>query len=131
MFRLKALHIDFTNPLCANGTMKEKNFKLEAGQIKQLIKPMGGCVASDMITVEGLPVAYMYREEPDFEHDSGWRFLSGTESQEYADDPNNLAIYDVNTIANYDPTIIPYLDLEIGIVLERSEGADKFTVIAE
>jgi hypothetical protein len=34
-------------------------------------------------------------------------FLSGLESQEYLDEPGNSALYNVNTIANYDPTIIP------------------------
>jgi hypothetical protein len=111
--------------------MKPKNFKLEAGQIKRLIKPMGGCIASDKITVEGLPVVYMYREEPDFEQDSGWRFFSGTETQEYVDDADNLAIYNVNTIANYDSAIIPYLELEEGTELERIEGTDKFKIIEE
>jgi len=31
---------------------------------------MGGCVATDRITVEGYPVRFMYREEPDNEYDS-------------------------------------------------------------
>jgi hypothetical protein len=51
----------------------------------------------------------MYRDFPDNEIDSGWRFMSGKESQKYMDDPSNLEIYDVNTIANYDPEIIPLL----------------------
>lgn len=111
--------------------MKEKKFKLEGGQIKQLITPMGGCIVSDKITVEGLPVVFMYREEPEFEHDCGWRFYSGTETQEYVDDADNLAIYDVNTIANYDPAIIPYLELEEGTELERVEGTNHFELIEE
>jgi hypothetical protein len=38
-----------------------------------------------------------------------WRvaLFSGDESQAYTDDPGKWALYDVNTIANYDPTIIP------------------------
>ena len=36
----------------------------------------------------------MYRETPDNPHDSGWRFLSGTESQEYMDQSENFAMYD-------------------------------------
>lgn len=44
---------------------------------------MGGCMAPDKITVDGEPVDFMYRVEPNFERDSGWRFLSGTEDQEY------------------------------------------------
>jgi hypothetical protein len=109
--------------------MAEKNFKLKAEDFVDLVPPMGGCIATDKITVEGLKVGYMYREEADEELDSGWRFFSGTESQEYVDDPNNSAIYNVNTIANYDREIIPYLNLPYGTELERIDGTDKFQII--
>jgi hypothetical protein len=49
----------------------------------------------------------MYREKPDNDVDSGWRFLSGHESQEYMNAAESHAIYDINTIANYDPEVIP------------------------
>ncbi len=68
----------------------------------------------------------MYREEPSFEHDSGWRFLSGSETQEYADDAGNWAIYNVNTIANYDEAIIDYLHAPIGTELDRVTGTNIF-----
>jgi hypothetical protein len=109
--------------------MKAKQFKLSKEQIIQLIKPMGGCYATDKITVDGEPVSFMYRESPDFDSDSGWRFLSNTESQEYADNPDNWAIYDVNTIANYDNSIIEYLNHPIGTELERVIGTNKFKLI--
>ena len=83
-------------------------------------------MASDHISVEGRPISFMYREPPDNDMDSGWRFLSGAESQEYADDPNNWAIYDLNTIANCDRAIIPYLDAEPGTDFERMPGTDQF-----
>jgi hypothetical protein len=57
----------------------------------------------------------MYREQTESVLDSGWRFFSGAEGQDYADNPDNFALYDVNTIANYDLTIIPYLDQPVGI----------------
>ena len=85
-----------------------KKYKLSAEQIIDLATGLGACLATDKITVEGELVDYMYREEPIFEADNGWRFFSGTEDQEYVDDPNNSAFYDVNTIANYDNAIIPY-----------------------
>ena len=88
-------------------------------------------MATDKITVDGELVDYMYREEPDFEVDNGWRFLAGTESQDYADDANNWAIYDTNTIANYDPAIIPYLTLPVGTQLERVRGTNEFRVIED
>ena len=102
--------------------MTDKKFKLPKEQFKQLIEEgMGACIASDKITVDGLLVGYMYREEPQIDVDSGWRFFSGTEDQEYVDNPDNLMYYDLNTIANYDPAIIPYLHLETGTELERNE----------
>lgn len=104
----------------------EKAFKIKGENIKQLIQSIGGCMATDKITVNGELIDFMYREQPDFESDSGWRFLSGTETQDYVDNADNWAIYDTNTIANYDKAIIPYLDLPIGTELERITGTDKF-----
>jgi hypothetical protein len=106
-----------------------KNFKLKAEQIIKLIEPMGGCIATDKITVEGELIDYMVRDEPNNDIDSGWQFFSGSEDQEYIDNPDNSAIYDVNTIANYDKAIIPYLHLPIGTQLERTRGTDKFQII--
>lgn len=109
--------------------MKEKAFRLSADEIQPLVEGLGACFATDAITVDGLPVGFMYREEPEFDADSGWRFLSGTETQEYIDDPENLAIYDVNTIANYDPDIIPLLGLPAGTALERASGEKRFVPV--
>ncbi|MDR1055630.1 MAG: DUF2185 domain-containing protein [Prevotellaceae bacterium] len=87
----------------------KKIFKLKAENIKRLVSPMGGCIATDTITVDGLQVGYMDRYTSDNENNSGWCFMTGTESHEYIDDPANMGVYDINTIANYDPAIIPYL----------------------
>jgi hypothetical protein len=106
-----------------------KVFKLRSDQIIKLIEPMGGCIATDKITVHGELVDYMVRQEPINDMDSGWQFFSGTEDQDYIDDPDNSAIYDVNTIANYDKAIIPYLSLPIGAELERVRGTQGFKII--
>ena len=37
------------------------------------------------------------------------------------DEPSNHAVYDVNTIANYDPDIVPLLDAPVGAQFERSD----------
>lgn len=97
----------------------ERQFKIPGSQIKPLAEGHGTCFATDMITVEGRKVGYMYREKPDSPEDSGWRFFSGKESEEYVNDPSHTTIYDVNTIANYDPAIIPLLDSPIGSAFER------------
>jgi hypothetical protein len=99
-----------------------KHFRLPASAIRPLAEGRGSCIATDHITVDGKGVGFMYREAPHDPIDSGWHFFSGEESQEYVDDPENLAIYDVNTIANYDPSIISYLDAPIGSAFGRDEG---------
>lgn len=100
----------------------EKKFKLAAEQIRDIATGYGACFATDKITVDGEPVRFMYREEPDNDIDSGWRFMAGSESDAYMNDPENHAIYDVNTIANYDHDIVPFLGAPIGSAFERPDG---------
>lgn len=94
-----------------------------------LVPNYGYCLVSVRITVDRQPVRYMYREEPDSEDDSGWRFLAGDEDAAYLNDPNNLGIYDVNTIANYDRNILPWLEQEIGQHLLRNQSG--FFILSE
>ena len=47
------------------------------------------------------------------------------------ENPDNHAIYDVNTIANYDPTIIPLLDEPEGAVFERVPGTANFRPVED
>ena len=103
-----------------------KQFNLSAHQIKPLAEGLGGCIATDMITVNGNPVGYMVRESSDRPDDSGWCFMAGNESQEYMDDPENHGIYDVNTIANYSPDIIPFLDAPPGSAFVRDPESGAF-----
>lgn len=93
-------------------------------EIKQMINGDGkgaqGCLTSDKITKDGWKIGYMYREMPDKGvPDSGWRFMKGDESNGYNNDPNNVHVFALNTICNYDPDIIPYLDSPIGTTLIR------------
>jgi hypothetical protein len=105
--------------------MAKKMFAIRADQIKPIATNRGGCFATDMITVEGRKVGYMYREEPRNNQDSGWVFTAGQESQTYMDDAANHGIYDVNMIANYDPDIIPFLDAPAGTAFERQVSSSR------
>ncbi|TJZ53814.1 DUF2185 domain-containing protein [Sphingobacterium olei] len=111
--------------------MVEKIFKIKVDEFIDLVPPIESCIATDKITVEGRKVGYMYREEPYGDIDSGWRFFAGTEDQKYVDDSKNMMIYNVNTIANYDSAIIPYLSSPYGTELERIENSDEFQIITE
>lgn len=74
-----------------------------------------GCIVSHRISKDGLKVGYMYREEGTKDYpDSGWRFFAGDESDDYTANADNFNINHLNTVANLDPDIIPYLKAPIG-----------------
>jgi hypothetical protein len=47
------------------------------------------------------------------------------------DNPDNTTIYDVNTIANYDPEIIPHLRAPVGSALERKDRTGPFIQVTD
>ena len=102
-----------------------KKYKIKSEDIKKLTDIKGACIASDKITVDGLKVGYMYRENPSNDLDTGWRLFEGSEDEEYTNNPNNFQIYELNTICNYDESIIPYLNSEIGSSYEKIENVFK------
>lgn len=104
--------------------MKEKNFYLKAEDIKEILTDWheaDGCFVSDRITIDGCKVGYMYREYPDNSYDSGWRFLEGTETDEYINNSDNVGIYKLNTVCNYDSGIIPFLNAPYESAFLRNE----------
>ena len=96
------------------------------------INHFGYVNASKRLVDKRLPVRFMYRENTDDDDQySGWVFLSGTENQEYVDNPDNIKIYDIKTILKIDKTIIPYLDAAAGMAFEREEGMGTFKVSSD
>lgn len=105
--------------------MNDKKFYIPREQIKDILTDWNGavgCLATDKITVDGHKVGYCYREEPDGDWDSGWRFLAGDESDEYVNDPDNTGIYELNTICNYDPDILKILYSPYNTAYGRDES---------
>jgi hypothetical protein len=107
----------------------EKRYFRDSSTFKALAVGFGSCLASDWITVHGKSVGLMYREAPSGDADSGWRFLAGDESEEYMADSQHFGLFDVNTIANYDPAITAHLDAPLGTALVRT--GNSFTVDGE
>lgn len=104
---------------------------LDPEEIKDLVKIIGYSMVTNHIIKDGLPILFMYREDPLDEEDTGWRFLSGKEDQEYLDETNNSKFIGVNTLANLDKSIIPHLSKPIGTELERSAVDKEFEVLED
>lgn len=95
------------------------------------MKNFGYILAPKVLVVNKLKVQFMYHEKPDNKNDSGWRIFSGEEGQEYVDNPNNIAIYDVETILSIDIDIEKYLLSPIGVAFERKEIDKDFIALLD
>jgi hypothetical protein len=102
-----------------------KKYCLDPAQVKSLAAGFGACYATDEITVMGRKVGFMYREAPDTELDSGWRFMAGDEDQAYMDNPDNVGVFEVNFIANIDPDVVPHLASRLGSAFERDPRSGR------
>ena len=80
------------------------------------------CVATKEISVSGRPVGFMYRDEPVFDNDSGWRFFSGDESDDYTDNPDNFTVCGIGEITASNPDILPLLQEKAGAWEWTEEG---------
>lgn len=108
-----------------------KKFALAKEELRELVPIKLGSFATDRIMVEGRKIGYMYREVSRRPEDSGWRFFSGDEDQAYINDLSHTGVYSVNTVANYDPDIIPYLNTPAPCAFEKVEGTNKYRRVVQ
>jgi hypothetical protein len=104
---------------------------LDPEKMVELTKLPGYSIVSNQILNEGLPIMYMYRDSPIESEDSGWRFLSGKEDQDYLDEPSNSRFIGLNTVANMDRAVLPHLNLKKGTELERQNPGDEFKLMED
>jgi hypothetical protein len=83
-------------------------------------------IASKRVAEQGRKVRFMYREDPRLPGDSGWKFFSGDEPQEYVDDPDNVGEYPLETIARIDPSVVPLLETPAPCAFERDGDDEAF-----
>ena len=93
-----------------DGLAIAKNFKIPREQLKTFVRNKGMCIAPDTVLVDGIPVALIYRVMPSSLYDSGWRFFTGTESDDYLANSRCNGVYDLNTVVNYCPDTLSLLD---------------------
>lgn len=97
-------------------------------QFEQLLPDWQGarhCRVSKRIVEEGCIPAFCCREEPDSDDtgwDSGWYFEAGDEAEVYPDEEAEYGIYDLNTICNLHPDVLPLLNAPYGTAFERNEN---------
>lgn len=88
----------------------------------------GFVLATRMLVENKRKVRYMYREAAFNPNDSGWRFFCGSEDDEYVNDPDNIAVYDIDSILEIDGSVLPYLSCSAGVAFEREDEDTDFVV---
>ena len=85
------------------------------------------CFVTRTVFRDGVPIGYLYREEPEYDDDSGWRISAGTESDAYMDDANNIMWVSLGAVLREDDSIVDLLDAPVGTAFMRNERDDGFT----
>ncbi|MES2205530.1 MAG: DUF2185 domain-containing protein [Pseudomonadota bacterium] len=81
------------------------------------------CFVTNNILYEGQAVGYLYREESDNKDDSGWRFTTSHETDEYMNDSNNSSYVSLGAVLRIDDSFISLLDLATGAAfIKNTEG---------
>lgn len=109
---------------------RRKNYRLWPSEMKLYLPGWdgpNGCFVTDRVSVDGCRVGWCYREEPEAGFpDSGWRFFSGDESEDYIADIAHTEIMDLNSVCNCDPDVVSLLDAPYNSAFARDEKTGAF-----
>ena len=91
------------------------------------------CLASSMILNERpLPIRFFYRESPDHRNDTGFRFYSGLESDEFLQQEGSALVAPLDCMKRIDPSISELIEKsEIGSVWERLPGRNDWVPVTD
>lgn len=93
-----------------------------------MLQIRGYALAPKALIESPTQILYMYREDPDGIYDTGWRFFSGSETDEYVNNPDNIGLYDILTIVAKYPYVRDYLTLPPGSAVERNDQFSDFII---
>jgi hypothetical protein len=89
------------------------------------------CFVTHRILKDGAKVGYLYREDPDNESDSGWRFTANDESDDYMDNSKNFAFVSIGLVLSKDDSFIDLLDAPSGASFTRDPLTKAFVPIRD
>jgi hypothetical protein len=82
------------------------------------ISGAGTCIASRRIVDRESVLKWLLREKPVAPSDSGWRFMSIDDESDYINNPDNLVVCDLNTVALIEPAVLEIIDQPVGSDLQ-------------
>lgn len=91
----------------------------------------GLCFVTKKVLEDGAPVGYLYREEPDNDDDSGWRFTANDESDDYINDSANVALVSLGAVLSVDDRFIALLNAPAGSAYAFDHNTQQFKAVEE
>jgi|GraSoiStandDraft_28_1057319.scaffolds.fasta_scaffold1436173_1 hypothetical protein len=82
-----------------------------------------GAIVCEHVALCSATVRRAVRSEPVAVEDSGWQFLCGEVEME---NEENAAIWSVQEVVDYEPSLAAWIDSGIGTVLERSKNCETW-----
>ena len=82
------------------------------------------CFVTNNILYEGEAIGYLYREEPDTEDDSGWRFTTGSETDEYMNNSENSSYVSLGAVLREDDSVVHLLEHTSGIAFAKDQNGN-------
>ena len=94
----------------------------------EFIPAAGACIASANVLSGAGRVRWMVRNPPQAPEDSGWRFFSEFDSEEYINDPANVQVVDYNSVCAIEPAVIAVYPLPVGSDIELRHDGRRVTL---
>ena len=96
-------------------------------EIKQYIEGAGESIVSRSILEGSSRLKWFFRQNSG--HGNGWIAFGDRDTQEYVDNPDNMAVVDFNVLANLEPAVVNVFHMPCGADLEfRSDASGSYFV---
>lgn len=91
------------------------------------------CLASSLILNERpLPIRFFYKEEAQHANDTGFRFYSGFETDDFLMEEDAACVAPLDCMERLDPSIIELLEIsEVGTVWERLPDSNDWVEVLD
>lgn len=106
--------------------------KVSAAAVAMAAPPHGAALCSSRVVgPKRKDILFAYRQEPDNDADSGWRFLHGDESESFLGDPKNCLVCPLDLVFAMDGTVEALAKKRVGSAYKRESVDARWEKIAD
>lgn len=91
-------------------------------ETRRYISGAGGSIVSRSILSGASRLKWIFRQESPY--GNGWIAFGDTDTEEYVNNPENMAVVDFNTLANIEPAVLDIFYMPVGADLEFCSDQD-------